>query len=58
MKFKKLFTSILVILTLCTVLFTGCRKDDGKIPQENKNTNTPMESVESMIPDSAKNIIP
>lgn len=58
MNLKKLFTSVLVILALCTVLFAGCRKDDGKIPQENGNTNTPMESVESMIPDSAKNIIP
>lgn len=58
MKLKKLLIGTLLVLCLCTVLFTSCRKEDGEIPQETGNTNTPVESVESMVPDGVKKMIP
>ena len=58
MNLKKLLISGLVVLSLCMTLFTGCRKEDGKIQQETGNTKTPIESLESMVPDGVKKMIP
>ncbi len=58
MNFKKLLIGSLVILSLCMALFAGCRKEDGEIPHETGSTKTPVESVESMIPDGVKKMIP
>lgn len=63
---KRLVAVFLTALTLCiTLVLGGCRKEDGKISENNDTattkphtTNTPMESIESKVPDAIDKIIP
>ncbi len=65
---KKIISGAFIVLALCmTLMMCGCRKEDGEIGNDKNNgnstspatsTRTPMESVESMVPDAIEKFIP